>query len=294
MNKVFLLSTMLSVASLSQAGAADMGQRPTLYPHSHTSHFTPLKQYNNVYVASHGWYLRGDVGFAGHDLRGAEYATTTGMADFTTVKLKESFSLGGGVGYQITDHVRTDLTLDYMFKSSFEGTTGPGGPCNINGSTVVAPNCVSEDSSSWRAWNLMANAYVDIFTHGRVTAYAGAGLGAAYVKWDTLNNTECNSSNGECNSTSIDHEGAHGWRAAGALIAGATVHLNCAWKADVNYRYKYIAGGRMFEYNATGTTGPGFSKAIHSHEARAGLRYSFGACHPQTVYHPPKQPPIYK
>ena len=37
--------------------------------------------------------------------------------------LDSAFSLGGGVGYQITNYLRTDLTADYWFNSDFNGST---------------------------------------------------------------------------------------------------------------------------------------------------------------------------
>lgn len=297
MKLIALCAALLSATSLTSVFAADMGHPPIIYPpviQEPVMHHGKMMYHDKMYMASQGWYLRGDVGYAHYDLRGIDYSTSGGTSTFTTVKLKDSFSTGAGIGYRVNQYFRSDLTLDYMFKSSFDGTTGPGGPCTINSVTVAAPNCVSEDSSSFQAWSLMANAYVDLFTYGRVTAYAGAGLGATYVKWDTLHNTECNSLTGVCNATSIDHEGAHGWRATAALMAGASVKINCAWAADVNYRYRYINGGKMFEYSHVGTTGPGYTKTIHSHEARAGLRYSFGGCHQPPVYEPPMEPPVYK
>lgn len=287
-----VITSLMCATSLSGAMAADANLPPIVYPPVISD---PAPQETMVEHKAKGWYLRGDASYSFYNLRGADYTTTGGTASFTTVKLKDSFSAGAGVGYQFNDRFRSDLTLDYMFKTNFEGTTGPGGPCTINSTFVAAPNCVSQDVSSFDAWSLMANAYVDLFTYGRVTAYAGAGLGGTYIKWNTLNNTECNNLTGACNATSIDHDGAKGWRLTAALMAGASVKLNCAWAADVNYRYRYIDGGRMFEYSSVGTTGPGFTKTIHSHEARAGLRYSFGGCEQPPVYIPPVyEPPVYK
>lgn len=288
MKKIVITAATVSLLATMSATAADISTAPAYYP-------PVMKPIHHEVKAASGWYIRGDVGANWNKLRSANYLTSTGSADFTTAELKNGFSAGVGIGYQITNRVRADLTLDHLFQTKFTGSTGPGGPCTINGSFVAAPNCVSKDTASYSGWSLLANAYVDLFTYGRVSGYVGAGLGATRINWDTLNNTECRSDTDECNSTAIEHNGASGWRATAALMAGASIKLNCALHADLGYRYRYMAGGRMFERVASVATGPGFNDAIHSHEGRAGLRYSFGGC--QEVippYEPPVLPPVYK
>lgn len=290
MKNLVITAAALSVVAPLSAQAADVSTPPVVYAPEVSA---PVQ--HEVTSTATGWYLRGDVGYSYNKLRGATYATSTGEASFTTVDLDESFTAGVGVGYQINSRLRADLTLDYMTKTDFTGSTGPGGPCNINGVVVAAPDCVSRDLASFTAWSLLANAYVDLFTYGRVTGYVGAGLGATYINWSTLHNTECQDSTGTCDDNSIDHAGAFGWRATAALMAGASVKINCAMSADLGYRYRYIHGGRMFQYNRIGRTGPGFHKAIHSHEGRAGLRYALGGCEtPIPPYEPPELPPVYK
>src|SRR5690606_3406407 len=83
-----------------------------------------------------GWYLRGDGDYHWSKLRVIEY-TVYGVpgarGSFDVGDLKGAFSLGAGVGYQVTNHFRTDVTGDYWFKSKFNGQTSGtcanGGPC---------------------------------------------------------------------------------------------------------------------------------------------------------------------
>ena len=75
-----------------------------------------------------GWYIRGDVDYHWSDLDGADYITygpngEGGVGTFDTTDLKGAMSLGAGVGYQIDDHFRVDLTGDYWFDSDFRGST---------------------------------------------------------------------------------------------------------------------------------------------------------------------------
>ena len=256
----------------SPALAADMVERPV-----EPVPVTPVYQE----AGFGGWYIRGDVGYLQSKWRGADYITygpPAGSNSFTSGKLRGALSLGGGVGYQVTRHFRTDLTGDYWFKSKFEGHTA--GTCGSGG------YCTSNDSSRFSALLLLANAYADLGTWNGVTPYVGAGIGGAHVKWDTLVN--------EDGDGRFEHHGAKGWRFAYALMAGASYCLTDRAKLDVGYRFTRIDGGRMFEYANGG--GPGFDKGFNNHEVHAGLRYQFGnsdCAPPQEVAYEPQPEPLY-
>jgi opacity protein-like surface antigen len=231
-----------------------------------------------------GWYLRGDIGYSAAKFRGATYSlpggggcNTCGEGDpeIHGGKLKGSFLLGGGVGYQVTDYFRTDLTLDYMTRAKFTS---------------------DRDESKMSALSLLANAYVDLGTWNRVTPYLGAGIGGAQVKWGDLRN--------QFPGVDDRHKGARNWRFAYALMAGASYCFNSNLELDAGYRFTRINGGRMFEYadsSAGGPgAGPGFDKGFNVNEVRTGLRYQFGpgrtACaEPEVVaYEPEPVAPVYK
>lgn len=242
-----------------------------------------------VAIETGGWYLRGDAGFSYNRLRGAHYfqGSNAIVRDFDSAKLKHGFTLGGGVGYQITNHLRTDVTLDYLFKSKFRGST--------SGSCGVAVACTSTDVASLTALSLLANAYVDIGTYGVVTPYVGAGIGGTYVNWGDLKNTSCDDGDPTNCDPTVVHRGKKSWRFTYALMAGASVDVTCNLKADLGYRFRHVTKGEMFGYNLNG--GPGYDKGFYSHEARAGLRYSFNGCDQQAYLPPvdiPVQQPIYK
>ncbi|WP_119256733.1 outer membrane protein [Shinella zoogloeoides] len=235
-------------------------------------------------VETSGWYLRGDAGWSYNKMRGAHYfqGSNDTDADFDYTRLKSGFVIGGGVGYQINDHFRTDVTLDYMFKSNFRG--GTTGLCGVT-------PCQSTDRSGMSALSLLANAYVDIGHYGVFTPYVGGGIGGSYVKWNKLDNTICNG--GTCTTT--EHGGKKSWRFTYALMAGASIDLTCNLKADVGYRFRHITKGAMFGFKNNG--GPGYDKGFYSHEARAGLRYSFNGCETATYIPPadiPIEQPVYK
>lgn len=227
-----------------------------------------------------GWYIRGDIDYHWSNFRGADYIIygAPGITgSFDNGDLKGALSLGGGVGYQIDPYFRVDLTGDYWFKSDFEGSTsgfcGDGLPCT------------SSDRSSYEAFLLLANAYVDLGTYYGITPYVGAGIGGAYVKWDKLTN--------ETRDGSFTHEGDSDWRFAYAVMAGASYCLTENALLDVGYRYSRIEGGKMFGY-AVGA-GPGYDDGFDTHEVRGGLRWQFGnsQCAAPVAYEP-EPIPVYK
>jgi len=229
------------------------------------------------YSTAGGWYLRGDLNHHWSQVRGIEYITygagevAPGTNQFTWTDLSGAWSLGAGVGYQINRHLRTDLTADYWFKSDFRGST--------SGTCASGDPCTSSDWSSYRALLVMANAYVDLGTYAGVTPYVGGGIGGAWVKWNDLTN--------ETEDGSWVHRGGKGWRFAWSLMAGASYCLTDTLELDAGYRFTRIHGGRTFDL--AGAVGPGFDRGFNVHEARAGLRYSFGgpslncAAQPQEV-----------
>jgi len=199
-----------------------------------------------------GWYLRGDVGYSAPKFRGASYTLPDGDGcngcgeDDLQIhggKLKGAFLFGGGVGYQVTDYFRTDLTLDYMTRAKFTS---------------------DHDESQMSALSLLANAYVDLGNFAGVTPYVGAGIGGTRVKWnDLVDTTNDGVLSGDAN-----------WRFTYALMAGASVDLTQSLKLDAGYRYRHINGGKMF--NGDFGVGDGYDKGMNVHDIRVGLRYMFG------------------
>lgn len=231
-----------------------------------------------IHVASAGgWYLRGDLGYVKNSGTSAEYVTygpLPGGSDILTGKLSNGFSGGVGVGYQVTDYLRTELSADLFSSSKFNGST-TGGPCLINGTPINLPNgCVSTDVDAYSALSLMANTYVDLGTYSGFTPYVGAGIGVTQIKWAGLSNTECEAANPTNCNPAILHGGGKGLRASAQLMVGASYDVTCNLKADLGYRFRHTAGGRMFDFASN--AGPATHKAITTHEVRTGLRWAIG------------------
>ncbi|MFB2553452.1 outer membrane protein [Ensifer soli] len=252
----------------------------------------PIIEQPEAVVETSGWYLRGDVGYSFNKLRGAHfYQGSNGYRrDFDKADVDNSYTIGGGVGYQANRYLRADLTVDYLGKSDFRGAT--------TGSCGVDPfACTSRDRASFSGWSVLANAYVDLGTYYSITPYVGAGLGGTRISWSNLKNTSCSDADPTNCDPTMTHKGKDSWRFTYAVMAGAAVDVTCNLKADVGYRYRRVLGGDMFGYKAHG--GPGSDKGFNLHEVRAGLRYSFGGCPEEAYVAPPVvdypvEQPVYK
>ncbi|MEE9375127.1 MAG: outer membrane beta-barrel protein [Rhizobiaceae bacterium] len=241
---------------------------------------------------SGGWYLRGDITYDIHSMENPMYSVGGAGTEktFTSASLKNSYDLGLGIGYQINENFRVDLTGEYVFSSAFTGSTAgecgtytaPGALLLADGSALGDPNtkfsnCTSTDVSSVSALKLLANAYVDLGNFSGITPYVGAGIGGAYVRWSDLVNTQtCTADvNVDCPVGGIPadtHAGVASWRFAYALHAGFSYDISQNTKLDLGYTYSSIAGGDMFKWlDGSGTQG--YDKGITSHVIRAGLRY---------------------
>jgi opacity protein-like surface antigen len=237
-----------------------------------------------VYADTGSWYIRGDIDYHRAKIRDTIYAVSGGTSTFDSTSLKDSWSVGAGIGYNVSQHFRVDLTADYWMKSDFRGSTS--GTCGF----PAAP-CVSVDTSTMKALVLLANAYADLGTYQGITPYVGAGIGVAHVNWSDLANDD--------GVTVTTHPGAKSMRGAFALMAGASYCLTDKVELDAGYRYTRVGGGDMFGF--ANSNGPGYDKGFNVHEVRAGLRYSFGgsgassrcAPAPQTVEYQP-EPAVYK
>ncbi|MEE9313406.1 MAG: outer membrane protein [Rhizobiaceae bacterium] len=227
-----------------------------------------------------GWYLRGDITYDMHQMDNPMYSVPGGTeVGFTSADLEDSFDLGLGIGYQINENFRVDLTGEYVFSADFKGSTlgyCGGLPPLVGGlPNPLGPNCISEDTSSYSAFKLLANAYVDLGNFNGFTPYVGAGIGGAYVSWDSLSNTAtCIAGNATCAipPATNSHGGTDSWRFAYALHAGFSYDIAHNTKLDLGYSYSHIAGGDMFKWlDNSGTQG--YDKGIDSHVFRAGIRY---------------------
>ena len=244
-----------------------------------------------------GWYIRGDVGYAAihkggtHTYRTYDPISTT-YADqtFVTSGTSADFAFGGGIGYQFSDWLRFDGTID-AYRGKFTGTTASTGNCYPGlaaGDPGFNTSCATNDEQGYNAYQFMANAYVDLGTYVGLTPYVGAGAGYTVMAWDGLTNSlYCvpgagGGATATCPATPIapvTHAGTTDYRFTYSVMAGAAYQMSKNVKLDMGYRYSKIAAGTQFNFDqasiTAGATGvQGRDAGYDRHEVRVGVRYS--------------------
>jgi opacity protein-like surface antigen len=232
-----------------------------------------------------GWYIRGDLGYAGwvkggkpnyttYQPGGTIFAETT----FDTARFSEPFSYGAGMGYQFNNIFRADLTTDF-FSGSLAGSSEL--PVRCGTGEPVGTTCGFSHKAGYSAINVMANGYADLGTFMGITPYVGAGAGVTNLRWDDMKTTlYCQDGTSACSGTAYGTgtlPGYDSWRFTYALMAGASYDITNRVKIDLGYRFSDIAGGKTFGYGAAeqgwGARGAkGHDDGFQKHEIRAGIR----------------------
>jgi opacity protein-like surface antigen len=234
-----------------------------------------------------GWYLRGDIGYnfttkgdGNFDYRTYDPVTGTfGNDGFDTASLNNQITGGIGFGYNFTDMIRADFTVDGFF-ADFDGTTSSPLPCvdPVFDPRFAGTSCRSSDSSEAGVLSLLVNGYVDLGTYVGITPYVGAGVGYSYVSWDPLDSSVfCAGATCPVNLVGTGQvDGEESWRFTYALMAGAAYDVADNVKLDLGYRFRQIDDGPMFKFDpASGTTGTqGDDTGFTTHEVRLGVRYA--------------------
>ncbi|MCP4181758.1 MAG: porin family protein [Hyphomicrobiales bacterium] len=222
-----------------------------------------------------GWYLRGDIGYARASVDGVTYFQgSTQSGEFEQHDIDNGLLIGGGLGYQINDWFRVDLTSNYHARVDFKGSSAQNVACSAGGGGI----CSYSDDGGLQITTLMANAYFDLGTYQGLTPYVGAALGGAYLHWDDLENVEYHVSGTVPGTTASDTHGMRsGWRFAYGLHAGASYDISSNMKIDAGYTWTRISEGEMFGFGSTsGLSGTqGYHEQMNVHAFKVGLRYSF-------------------
>lgn len=259
------------------AAAADLNQ---IIPALAEETYTPVEIGN-------GWYIRGDISYDMATSMSGTYRTygpplnpVYSDSDYDNFDLASTGDASIGMGYQFNSWMRADLTAGY-WRRGVVGTDTDPAPCDPT--NVLAVSCRSDDTTSVRAWEMMANGYADLGTYVGLTPYLGAGAGFAKVSYAQLRNRSfcvdaAGADIGGCGYSAL-HNGADSWRFTWALMAGVSYDLSRNTKLDFGYRYSRTSAGDMFNWDAgsaaLGATGmQGKDGGFSQHQFKAGIRYA--------------------
>jgi opacity protein-like surface antigen len=250
-----------------------------------------------------GWYLRGDVG-VGVNMSNPTIqispdpligAPTDAFNSFYNSTVSASSLFDAGVGYQINNWLRVDVTGEYRGGSHFQVLEQVG-----------VPSTNSQYADFYRG-NLsslvgLVNGYLDVGTWYGITPYVGAGVGVARNTLSGLTDVGFaypGNGNGYPTGGYLDNSSKTNF--AWALMAGLGFNVTQNLKLDLGYRYLNLGkftSGTSHCFNGTGQGG-GFSNAncggsgytlasttnLASSDFRLGLRWMLGEAPP--AYAPP-------
>src|SRR4051794_5769128 len=183
-----------------------------------------LDSSEDVAEFGNGWYLRGDIGYVDYT-----HVRDSAFGPFGTValngeRLGHSVSFGGGVGYQFTNMVRADVTIDHRLGASFRGVRPD-------------PTLTIRDDADLESTSYLVNGYVDLANWSGITPYVGAGIGVASNRFTEVTR-EINLGNAFV--ARIDLPRYTSTNLAWALMAGLSADLGSGFKVDVGYRYMHM------------------------------------------------------
>ncbi len=228
LSRIFLLACALVFGSVTVAAAADFRFPPE--PVTSVPSAIAIPDYSNL------WYLRGDVGYSINEDPDISLSGTS----FTGEEIDESWSIGAGFGYNFTDNIRGDLTLDHRFEMDVTGTN----PLTSAQSAATLASTVG-----------LANLYYDFQDREEFAPYLGAGIGWTYNEMD-----------GQTGAATQDES----FELALAAMAGFSYRLGGEWLFDAGYRFLYLGGAQT---GSTATAGALSIDDIYAHELRIGFRY---------------------
>jgi opacity protein-like surface antigen len=302
--KAFALSAVALVALSRAASAADLLPPP------------PMMEPPPISAPEMGgWYIRGDAGVGVNNspsFTSTPDALALGQAGgvlsanaaegYFNPSMSEAALLDFGVGYQVNNWFRADVTGELRGGASFHG---------LQVVTDTAPNAQYYGDlykTNVTSYLAMLNGYIDLGTWYGVTPFVGAGVGVAFNKaW------------GGTDIGVAQPNGASPSQAVGGMLASNTT-ANLAWslqagvdfavtrnlKLELGYRFldygKFSTGKSSCYAGANGTgaffsaancTGGGYkvaSKELTANDFRIGLRYYFD----QPSAPPPEMPIVRK
>lgn len=222
-----------------------------------------------------GWYLRGDVGVGLQSFSEFNHGQTNPAfvwpASWTIVQqdIQDAAIAGFGVGYEVNNWLRFDVTGEYRTKAMFKVT---GSYTDFCGGFT----CFDVNSGNYSAAVFMANAYVDLGTWWCLTPYIGAGVGGAYNMISGVQDNGIIGSNGSVGfgySTSNSSNLDLAWN----VQAGLTYNVSNNLKIDFNYRFLSLGSPQTAVVQCQNTPAcPGAFytlKDMYSQDFRIGLRW---------------------
>ena len=271
-----LIATAAASVLANAAFAADMSMPPLAPPPVYQPPMTyaPQPQIVMPQVAS-GWYLRGDVGVGvqsfdkfDHSQANSAFAWPPSWS-IVQKDIQDTTIFGGGIGYELNNWFRFDVTGEYRTKAGFKVTGSYTDFCGGGGI------CFDVNTGNISSAVVMANAYVDLGTWWCLTPYVGAGVGGAYNRITGVqdNGIISDGSQGFGYTTSDSAKWDLAWNAQ----AGVSYNVTNNFKVDMSVRYLHLGSPTTAAVTCQNTPAcPSASYTftnMNSWDFRVGLRW---------------------
>ena len=264
--KALLLSGAVAFGAVGSVHAADLPPPPALEP------VVPEP------VDFGGWYLRGDVGVGivgTPDIR-SSFDAAVPDARFNQRRLNDTFFLGGGVGYQLNNWFRFDVTGEYRGAQSLNEVES----YNIGAFAQVPNGNRAYDlyTGSVQSSVFLANAYFDLATFYRLTPFVTAGIGGSYNRVLGLNDVGAGGPNGNGNGGFGYASDTGKFDLAWDVGAGVAYTVNPNLRLELAYRYLDmgdVKSGSINCVNASSCTHEIQKIHLDSQDVKLGMRWMF-------------------
>lgn len=276
--KTHIALALIGVATLAQGSAALAADySPPIFVEEAAEEYKPVE------IGS-GWYLRGDVGYDFSNTydrmeRSGEYGVDT-----------KPFSGSVGMGYHFNDYFRGELnagilpSADFIREDAIASCVGDERVLRTDddGNELIVleeayRNCAQTSEVSLKAYDIMANAFVDLGTYAGITPYVGAGVGAMYVK-SSRSEGDKNCVTDQyfiCRADPIFYDGVTETQSkiefAYALGAGLSYRVAKSASIDLGYEFKSAPGATYYVVNED--TEVVREKGLDFHTVKLGFRY---------------------
>jgi opacity protein-like surface antigen len=211
---------------------------------------------SSAYAAEGDFYVKANAGWS--NLLKNKTKEIKEIKSLGTLKTKTSNTafFGVGVGYNIMDNARVDLTFDHFFNAQQKGSINK--TVNLEGVDVdVAGGFKVKNEIN----TLLLNGYVDIFDVSVAKIFVGAGVGASHVKSKF-------SASGELSVGGVTHPYNESKKIKGkmnfayALHVGAGVEVAPGVYGELAYSFRDLGKTKVLKDN------------LRTHNVAAGVRFN--------------------
>jgi opacity protein-like surface antigen len=255
-------------------------------------------------AAHRNFYVRGDVGIGRHAFKSFSQQDLTntfaqaGLPDdtaFLSRSIGDTVYLGAGIGMQVSNRFRFDLTGEYRATAQVKALDDVFGDLTAPDGTLQANTLYTGQLSGVVG---LLNGYWDLANWHGFTPYIGAGVGFAHLRMSgfTISSqstfTDATTGDQTVQLASGFSDSSSKTNFAWALMAGTSYDLSSNAKLDLGYRYLNMGSGTSAStsllFCTCGTIGdPLKISDITAHEIRLGVRWALGNPEPARVAYQP-------